>query len=381
MLAGVDRGRTAWLGLGGVLFLAVALVVHSVVGTFVFGLFIYYATRPIYRRLDRRIGPSSLAAAVALVALVLPALALVVYAGLVALRELERLARGADATLLQSLGIEPGALPDVGSPSALLAVEWERYLSPAQIVAVAGELDLAVGLFSDLGIFLVHVFVMVALAFYLLRDDNRVAKWVLSTFGDDRGLLEAYARAVDRDLNKIFFGNILNAVVTGTIGVIAYSLLNAAAPAGTAVPAAALVGLLAGVASLVPVVGMKLVYVPVALYLTGLSALSGFTDLWFVGAFVGVSFVVVDTIPDLVLRPYVSGRDLHVGSVMIAYTLGPLLFGWYGIFLMPVLLVLVVHFARVVCPELVRPGTIRPFSVDPGVVQDAGDRAGGGGKS
>jgi hypothetical protein len=37
---------------------------------------------------------------------------------------------------------------------------------------------------------------------------------------------------------------------------------------------------------------------------------------------------------------------------MLAYTLGPLLFGWYGLFLMPVLLVLVVQFARIVLPDL-----------------------------
>jgi hypothetical protein len=81
-----------------------------------------------------------------------------------------------------------------------------------------------------------------------------------------------------------------------------------------------------------------------------------------------VSFVVVDTIPDLVLRPYVSGRSLHVGSVMIAYTFGPLLFGWYGIFLMPMLLVLVFHFARLVLPELVQGREIQPTAIDPSVM-------------
>jgi len=52
------------------------------------------------------------------------------------------------------------------------------------------------------------------------------------------------------------------------------------------------------------------------------------------------------------LRPYVSGQNVHVGALMLAYTLGPLLFGWYGLFLMPVLLVLVIQFARIVLPDL-----------------------------
>jgi predicted PurR-regulated permease PerM len=221
---------------------------------------------------------------------------------------------------------------------------------------------------------------MIALAFYLLRDDRQLADWVVSTADDERGVVAAFGTAVDRDLNAIFFGNILNAVLTGTIGVIAYTLLNVFAPASqVAVPAAGLVGLLAGVASIIPVVGMKLVYVPVALYMAAVTLLVDPQLLWFVVAFAAISFVVVDTIPDLVLRPYVSGRSLHVGSVMIAYTFGPLLFGWYGIFLMPMLLVLVFHFGRIVLPELIGGYDITPGAVDPGIlsVDEHGTPVGG----
>jgi predicted PurR-regulated permease PerM len=87
-------------------------------------------------------------------------------------------------------------------------------------------------------------------------------------------------------------------------------------------------------------------------------------------AFAALSFVVVDTIPDLILRPYVSGRNLHVGLVMFAYIFGPLLFGWYGIFLGPMLLVFVVHFTRLVLPELISGTEIRPFSVDPATMTE-----------
>jgi predicted PurR-regulated permease PerM len=150
--------------------------------------------------------------------------------------------------------------------------------------------------------------------------------------------------------------------------------LNVWAPAGGRIPAAALVGLLAGVASLIPVVGMKLVYVPVGLYMAGRALLGGDTAaLYFAGVFAVTALVVVDTIPDLILRPYVSGRSLHVGTVMLAYTLGPLLFGWYGIFLMPMLLVFVVQFVRVVVPELADRSTFRPAGVDPATIGDHPD--------
>ena len=367
MLDDVDRGRAGLALLGVALAAAFVFVLYSFVGTFVFAVFIYYATRPIYRRLRRRVRPASLAAASALVLLVLPALALAAYASLVAVSQVSRLTGDSRADLAATLGVDPAALPAVRSPTALLDVDPRQFLSTEQLVGLARQVGDAVGVLADLGVFLVHAFVMVAVAFYLLRDDTRIARWTVARFGDSRGVLRAYARAVDRDLSSVFFGNILNAVLTGTIGVIVYTVLDFVAPAGLGVPAPALVGALAGVASLIPIVGMKLVYVPVALYLAGLSAVAGFTGVWFVVAFAAASLVVVDTIPDLVLRPYVSGRNLHVGAVMVAYTLGPLLFGWYGIFLLPMILVFVVHFVKVVLPELSEGEPIQPYAVDPGV--------------
>jgi hypothetical protein len=75
--------------------------------------------------------------------------------------------------------------------------------------------------------------------------------------------------------------------------------------------------------------------------------------------------------------------------VMFAYILGPLLFGWYGIFLGPMILVLVMHFARIILPELLTREQVRPAAVDPGTLigekapppPDDGDVAVGGGES
>jgi predicted PurR-regulated permease PerM len=365
-LRDLSESHLGWWTLGLALGAVIAYIVYSFIGTFVFGAFIYYATRPIYRRLRRVIRPPSLAAAVSLFALALPALALVAYALSIALRELLRFVGETQFDVTRWPFVDQSTLDAVADPAALLALDPAQYLTRARIESLLGSLGSAADTVAVVGVGLVHLFVMLALAFYLLRDGGRLARWSLRQFGDDRGVLDAYLAAVDRDFNAIFFGNILNAVLTGTIGVLTYSVLNVYAPAGLRIPAAPLVGLLAGVASLIPVVGMKLVYFPVAIYLGVVGALTTPEALWFVAVFVVVSFVVVDTVPDFVIRPYVSGRSLHVGSLMIAYTLGPLLFGWYGIFLVPMLLVLILHFARIVLPEIVRGEPIRPYAVDPG---------------
>jgi len=369
------RYRLGWWGLGIALGTALLYIVYRFVGTFVFGVFIYYATRPIYRRLRRVIRPSSLAAAVSLFALALPALALVAYALSIALGELLRVVDGGMLDPTRWPFVDQELLDSIADPATILQLDPEQYLTTEGIRSLLSSLGSAVDTVAFLGIGAVHLFVMLALAFYLLRDGDRLSRWIVRKFGDERRVLATYGRAVDRDFKAIFFGNILNAVLTGSIAVLAYSILNVYAPPGLTIPAAPLVGLLAGVASLVPIVGMKLVYVPVALYLAVLGVLNDPTTLWFVVVFAAISFVVVDTIPDLVLRPYVSGRSLHVGSLMIAYTFGPLLFGWYGIFLTPMLLVLVVHFARLVLPELLDGEPIKPYAVDPGTVGTGGGHA------
>ncbi|WP_330632520.1 AI-2E family transporter [Halocatena halophila] len=340
--------RRAWIGVGLLLGLFFLFVVYSFIGTVVFGIFIYYATRPVHRRLDDRLRYDSLSALIALVVLALPALVLFSLVVAVGVEQLSRLTRTIDPAVFGGL---MGPMLELQASLSDPATLFDR-LSGIDL-GVVGQIQ---GVFGHVGRYLatfgnvlLHLFVMFALAFYLLRDGERGYHWFVEQFDDESQLLARYLRAVDTDFSSILFGNILNAVLTGLIGAIVYGLLNRL-PHGS-IPYPELLGLLTGVGSLIPVVGMKLVYVPVALLL---AVQYGRTPggAGFVIVFAVVSFVIVDTLPDFILRPYVSGRNLHIGMVMFAYILGPLLFGWYGIFLGPILLVLGFHFARIVLPEL-----------------------------
>jgi len=367
----IDRARLGWWVLAAVFGGAIGYVVYSFLGSFVFGVFIYYATRPVYRRLKDRTEHKNVAAAVSIFALALPALLLLAYTLAVGLSELDAFLTTRDVSLGQFEALlEPyfDVSTAIDNPSSL----FEEPTIRDAVVSILGDLSSYLGF---VGTAALHLFVMITLAFYLLRDDHKLAAWFRQRFSDGDGVVEAYSRVVDRDFSNIFFGNILNAAFTGIIGAISYSLINAIAPAGVAIPYPFLLGLLTGVASLVPVVGIKLVYVPLALFITvqtgGDPALA-----WFPVVFVVVSFIIVDVIPDLVLRPYVSGRGLHLGMVMLAYIFGPLLFGWYGIFLGPMILVLFVHFVRLVLPELLAGKPIQPDAVGDDVWTGAADRQG-----
>ncbi|GGN89871.1 AI-2E family transporter [Haloarcula pellucida] len=372
----VDWPRAFWIGFGVILAATLLFVLYTFIGTFVFGIFLYYATRPLYRRVYRRVRQRTIAAMLSLFLLAFPVIILLYYTIAIALQEFDRFADTADIGPYASF-VEPylDVSDHVQNPQALLS----DAAGPGAIVDTLGQF---VNYLGFVGTGLVHGFVMFAVAFYLLRDGPRLAEWA-KNFLDHRGVLDRYFHEVDRSFHKVFYGNILNAIVTGAIGAISFSLVDVVAPAGASVPYPALIGLLAGAASLIPIIGMKIVYVPMAAYL-GIQAALGGGEWWFVALFTGVAFVVVDTIPDLLVRPYVSSgksfsigrfgaRDteetaaagLHTGTLMFAYILGPFLFGWYGIFLAPMLLVFVVQFARFVLPELIEGEPVRPRAVDP----------------
>jgi predicted PurR-regulated permease PerM len=372
----VDWPRAFWIGFGILLAATVVFVIHSFVGTFVFGVFIYYATRPLYRRVYERVRQRTVAALLSLFLLALPVIALLYYTIAIALQELNRFSKSTDLGPYADV-IEPyiNVSEIVQNPQNLLSTAAD----PGTILGTFGQLLSYIGV---IGTGLIHAFVMFALAFYLLRDDTRLAEWA-KTFLDRRGVLDHYFHEVDRSFHKVFYGNILNAIVTGAIGAITFSLVDFFAPVGLSVPYPALTGLLAGAASLIPIIGMKIVYVPMSVYL-GVQAGLGGEGWWFVGLFAVTAFLVVDTIPDLLVRPYVSSGGslsfsslgipkpsvsseggIHTGTLMFAYILGPFLFGWYGIFLAPMVLVCVIHFARIVLPKLVTGESQRPHTVDP----------------
>lgn len=351
-LRSVLRDHPLWLLAGIVLLGAISYVLSSFIGLVVVGLFVYYAARPVYHRLVDRIGHPTVAAGLSIIALVLPAFLLVGYALLMVSRELRRLTN-VPAFGPRQLGLDSGTYSRLTDPSFLLSPEGRELVTGELSGSILQSVVSVAQTATTLGIMVINLLAVVVFAFYLLRDDDRLAGWIHTNFDTRETVFEEFLQAVDRDLSSIFFGNILNAIITGTIAVIAYSVLNVFAPAGAAIPAAPLVGSLAGAASLIPIVGMKIIYAPVGLYMAVRGVLTtGSESLWFVVLFAIVSVVVVDSIPDFLLRPYVSGKNVHIGSLMLAYILGPLFFGWYGLFLMPALLVVVVQFAVVVVPSL-----------------------------
>ncbi|MCO8243951.1 MULTISPECIES: AI-2E family transporter [unclassified Haladaptatus] len=348
-----ERSRIGWWALAIVLAAALAFVAYAFVGTLVLGLFIYYGSRPIYRRVTRYVESKTLAAAGTLFLLSLPALALVGYTVAVGVRELSAYTGAAIGTYYSHLFPGATSVPDLlAHPQRLLTSDFR---------SLWGDFTTATESLGIVSRGLLTLFLSISFAFFALRDGNRLADWFRGEMGEDSAVV-AYVSAVDSDLAIVYFGNVLTVLLVGVAATLLYNWFAAVAPDGVAFPLPTVFALLTGLATFVPIVVGKLVYVPLTLYFGWEAFEVDSKLLWFPLVFFLVSLVLLDLLPQTVIRPYISGRTTHTGLVMFAYILGGVLFGWYGIFLGPLVLVLVVQFADIVFGDLVHGRRVTPTS-------------------
>ncbi len=313
----------------------------------IYGIFLYYVARPLYDILHKKFHHDTLGSFVAIFAIILPIILVLLYTISIAFVEF--------STLLSNADISAEYLNEIIDKYGSLA----RKLTPQQIANIIMTSSSMSGSFFMpitmlVGIIL-KLFIMLTTAFYLLKDGPRLREWVVKvTFGKDKALVNKFLNATDESLHMVFFGSIITAIVTAVDGMIVYTLLNQIAPPGMRIPYEVLMGILSGMATLIPGVGIKFVWVPLLGYLGLQGYLAGTlaSSFWFLLLFFFVVNVVVDFTPDIILRPYVSGKDVHKGMIMLAFIFGPLVFGIKGIFLGPIILIVVTEFMKHVLPEI-----------------------------
>jgi predicted PurR-regulated permease PerM len=228
----------------------------------------------------------------------------------------------------------PFPLPD--DPTVILREGVQRvlaFLAPRAGAAVADVL-------ATVG----SLFVMLFAMFFLLRDGYTFGRRVRELLPlPDRERERLISDTRDLVVASVGVG-LLVAAIQGTIGGVAYWLLDIGAPV--------LWGVAMAICSLIPVVGTGLVWVPTALWLL----FSGHAGRGVVLIIIGV--VVIGLVDNIVRPLLLSGRTSASGLVIFLGLLGGVgAFGFIGIVLGPIILVtasnLVTVFTRV---EIERPG-------------------------
>ncbi|KAB1190575.1 AI-2E family transporter [Haloferax sp. MBLA0076] len=339
----LSRSTIGWIAVGLLLLGVVAWVAYSYLGWVLFGLFTYYVGRPITRRLSRWISSRSLAAGLTLTFIIVPILLFIAAFLSVALGQaLTFLSSDAVATVVANLPISTTGLPE--DPVELVVA-----LSQSTDVSSAlGQFGVAVGAFAAT---LFNVFLMLLFAFFLLIEDQKLSRWFQTNVLGTDSLATDYLRRVDRGLTSVFFGYTLTIFVIIVLAAIIYSVFNFLSPANLDIPSVMLLAVVTGVFTLIPLVGRSVVYA----FIVGILAIDALQInpalLWIPIVFFLLMVLVFDNVVRTYIRPYLSGKTYDMGLVMFAYLVGPALFGWYGIFMGPLVMVVVVEFIVNVLPR------------------------------
>ena len=186
--------------------------------------------------------------------------------------------------------------------------------------------------------FILSLALMLYLTYFLLRDGASLVDLLMRAIplGDERErLLFSKFAEVTRATIK---GNLVVAIVQGTLGGIIFFIL--------AIPTPVLWGVAMAIVSLIPAVGAGLIWLPFALYLfiTG-----EFTS----GMVLVIYGVAVIGLADNILRPILVGRDTKLPDWMVLLsTLGGLvMFGIHGFVMGPLVAALFIVFWQIFCKD------------------------------
>lgn len=180
----------------------------------------------------------------------------------------------------------------------------------------------ALGLSQSAFSFMAATGVMLYLAFFLLRDGDRLALQIGSRIPllteHKIALSEKFATVIRATIK----GSVVVAIVQGLIGGIIFWLLG--------VEAALLGGVAMGFFSLIPAIGTGLIWVPVAIYLLATGA------VWQGVTLILCGFFVIGMV-DNVLRPILVGKETRMPDyIVLVSTLGGIsIFGINGFILGP----------------------------------------------
>ncbi|RCV65409.1 putative PurR-regulated permease PerM [Methanophagales archaeon] len=350
----IRDGKLCWLIVGLISIALLVYVLFRSCDVIIYGIFIYYVARPVYRGFVKRCKYESVDAFCSLFFIVLPLVLICSYILSIAYMELSKFFVDSGFGYMGYVHEIVKNFKEIVSSIHLADIsilftqgdKWSVYIT--QLSAFSGSM----APYFD---FPLKLFLTFVIAYYLLKDGAKLMAWITDTFlGGKTELAKKFFDDVDSALYQVYFGNILTAILTALVAIVIFYLLNLVAPPQLLIPYPLLFGILCGIGIFIPIVGVKLIWVPLTIYLGVQAYLNAIlhTSWWFILLFIVVVSVVVDLVPEYALRPYISKKHVHVGALLLAYIFGVTIFGFLGLFLGPMILIIATSFMKIVLPEL-----------------------------
>jgi predicted PurR-regulated permease PerM len=198
-------------------------------------------------------------------------------------------------------------------------------------------------LLSGVARFVTDALITFVVVFFLFRDGARLAYRA----GTLMPLSPEQVARLYKNISDTIIANVYGMVSVG----VAQGVLAGIAMSIVGMESALLLGVAAGFASIIPVVGSALVWVPVSIYLLVTSA------VW-KGVFLLLWSVILVSSVDNVLRPWVVGGRVQLHPLVLLFFIfgGVEAFGFLGLFLGPVVASVLVALFDMLREEATQPG-------------------------
>ncbi|BDZ69753.1 AI-2E family transporter [Methanobacterium petrolearium] len=289
-----------------------------------------YAVRPIARKIQPFLKFESVAILVAMMVIILPLIAILVYCIDSLIHSAPTLISAAESMNIGDLTTE--SIQNSTQVQQYIPADVYPYLGSASGFVETALFDILrgfasylVSLVQSLPNLALELFVFFAATFYLARDGDRLWKYVDFVIPNDRrGFFDNLFREVDNVLKSIFFGHFLTAIIVGAISGIGFYLLG--------YPYSLFLGILTGFCQVIPFIGHWPTYTVLVIY-----------D-FFAGNYLRLVLVVILSLAlsilDMYLRPQISGKyaDIHPMIFLLGFICGPLLLGLVGFIIGPLVL-------------------------------------------
>lgn len=305
-----------------ILFVAAIFILKPILGAIFFGVFTAYIIHPLYVPLRKKIQNGNVSTVMFLFLLVfLLAIPLWFF--------LPSFAREVFDTYLyvqntDLSGVISGALTNLfGSDlSGRIAVQVNLFI----VKFFSFSLDASSSLLADLPNFILQFSIFLFTLYFALKDSEKIKKYITELSPLSQSTENKFATEFRQITNSIVFGQIVVGVIQGLLLGLGLWVLG--------IDRVLFLTTIAVVASIIPIVGAWLIWIPVSFYLL----ISGDTISATILFFYGLLFV--STI-DNVLRPYFISKRSHNLNIFVAIigTLGGLYtFGVIGLILGPLVL-------------------------------------------
>ena len=208
-------------------------------------------------------------------------------------------------------------------PTLITPDEIQNWISMvARELSVYGQRALTISLASlgnVIGL-IVYLVLVPILVFFMLKDREKLVKFILSMMPEKRGLMSRIWNEMDGQIANYVRGKVVEIIIVGTVAFVTFAWFG--------LPYSALLAVLVGFSVLIPFIGAAVATIPVA-------AVAGFhfglTDEF---AYVLVAYGIIQALDGNVLVPILFSEavNLHPVSIILAVLFFGGIWGFWGIF-------------------------------------------------